>query len=417
MRYNGGIQRKAVKRMPFEKSLRFYSALMRNLHIPVLRCNPDMLPEYDLGMRRAVGLQHVHALDTLDVFKPNTIYFLHDDFGWKYVCLRLPDVDELLLTGPYLVENVSDQLIMAIMEQKHIHARYLAVLRDYYKQVTLVPSESFMLASLSALGEELWGAADNFVTEFSHMSPTAEALVISDAALDNRRDAAERQLIEARYEAESRLMYAIAHGQMHQAAMVLSSFNIAHFEQRTADPLRNMKNYLIVFNTLMRKAAQQGSVHPLYIDQLSSTMARQIEQVLSMEDGLQMLGRMVHKYCLLVKNHNMTQYSQPVQSVILRVDTELSGDLSLSAHAESIGVNASYLSSLFKKETGQTLTEYVTRRRIDYAIFLLNTTDMQIQTIAQHCGIPDVNYFTRSFRKVTGLTPTDYRAGIKGTKK
>ena len=69
--------------MPFEKSLRFYSALMRNLHIPVLRCNPDMLPEYDLGMRRAVGLQHVHALDTLDVFKPNTIYFLHDDFGWK----------------------------------------------------------------------------------------------------------------------------------------------------------------------------------------------------------------------------------------------------------------------------------------------------------------------------------------------
>ena len=180
---------------------------------------------------------------------------------------------------------------------------------------------------------------------------------------------------------------------------------------------RNMKNYLIVFNTLMRKAAQQGSVHPLYIDQLSSTMARQIEQVLSLDDGLQMLGRMVHKYCLLVKNHNMTQYSQPVQSVILRVDTELSGDLSLSAHAESIGVNASYLSSLFKKETGQTLTEYVTRRRIDYAIFLLNTTDMQIQTIAQHCGIPDVNYFTRSFRKVTGLTPTDYRAGIKGTKK
>ena len=403
--------------MPLESSLRFFSALMRNLHIPVLRCVPDMLPEYDLGMRRAVGLQHVHTLDTLDVFKPNTIYFLHDDFGWKYICLRLPDVDELLLTGPYLIENVGDQVIMAVMERKRIHARYLPVLRDYYRQVTLVPSESFMLAALGALGEELWGSGDSFTTEFRHMSPTSEALVITDAALDNRRDAAERQLIEARYEAESRLMYAISHGQMHQAAMVLSSFNIGHFEQRTADPLRNFKNYLIVFNTLMRKAAQQGSVHPLYIDQLSSAMAQQIEQVLSLEEGTQMLGRMVHKYCLLVKNHNMTQYSQPVQSVILRVDTELSGDLSLSAHAESIGVNASYLSSLFKKETGQTLTEYVTRRRIDFAIFLLNTTDMQIQTIAQHCGIPDVNYFTRSFRKVAGLTPTEYRASIKGGKK
>ena len=403
--------------MPLESSLRFFSALMRNLHIPVLRCVPDMLPEYDLGMRRAVGLQHVHTLDTLDVFKHNTIYFLHDDFGWKYVCLRLPEAEELLLVGPYLVEPVSDQVIMAVMERKRIHARYLPVLRDYYKQVSLIPSESVMLAALSALGEALWGSADSFTTEFRHMSPTSEALVISDAVLDNRRDAAERQLIEARYEAESRLMYAISHGQMHQAAMVLSSFNIDNFEMRTVDPLRNMKNYLIIFNTLMRKAAQQGSVHPLYIDQLSSAMAMQIEQVLSLEDGTQMLGRMVHKYCLLVKNHNMTQYSQPVQSVILRVDTELSGDLSLSAHAESIGVNASYLSSLFKKETGQTLTEYVTRRRIDYAIFLLNTTDMQIQTIAQHCGIPDVNYFTRSFRKVAGLTPTEYRASIKGGKK
>ena len=146
-------------------------------------------------------------------------------------------------------------------------------------------------------------------------------------------------------------------------------------------------------------------------------IARQLEKLHTVDEVLGMYNKMVHKYCLLVKNHNMTQYSQPVQSVILRVDTELSGDLSLSAHAESIGVNASYLSSLFKKETGQTLTEYVTRRRIDFAIFLLNTTDMQIQTIAQHCGIPDVNYFTRSFRKVAGLTPTEYRASIKGGKK
>ncbi|MBR4081052.1 MAG: helix-turn-helix transcriptional regulator [Clostridia bacterium] len=399
-----------------DTALRFFALLMHNQHIPVHRFAAGLAPVYDLGLRETIGLDYPELLPEADSLRHNTVYFISDAFGWKYVFLRLPETEDCLLTGPYLTESVSDPFIMALMEQRKIPAELLPTLRNYYKQVTLLPSESFILSAVAALGEMLWGSTEDFSTEFRTIAPTA-AVSPADVALDSRRSTAERQLIEARYEAESRLMYAVSHGQMHQAAMVLSSFNIAHFEQRTADPLRNMKNYLIVFNTLMRKAAQQGSVHPLYIDQLSSTLALQIEQLVSVEAGTQMLGRMVHKYCLLVKNHNMTQYSQPVQSVILRVDTELSGDLSLSAHAAAIGVNASYLSSLFKKETGQTLTEYVTRRRIDYAIFLLNTSDMQIQTIAQHCGIPDVNYFTRSFRKVTGLTPTEYRAGIKGGKK
>ena len=70
-------------------------------------------------------------------------------------------------------------------------------------------------------------------------------------------------------------------------------------------------------------------------------------------------------------------------------------------------MNASYLSTLFKKETGITLTEFVNRSRIDQAIFLLNTTDMQIQSVAQNCGIPDVNYFTKLFKRMIGKTPKE----------
>jgi YesN/AraC family two-component response regulator len=99
--------------------------------------------------------------------------------------------------------------------------------------------------------------------------------------------------------------------------------------------------------------------------------------------------------------------------VILRIETDLVADLSLKAHAEYLSVNASYLSNLFKKETGITLTEYVNRARIDHAIFLLNTTDMQIQTIAQNCGVPDVNYFTKLFKRTIGKTPKEYREGAR----
>ena len=64
---------------------------------------------------------------------------------------------------------------------------------------------------------------------------------------------------------------------------------------------------------------------------------------------------------------------------------------------------------LISKETGVTLTEFVSKKRIDHAAFLLTSTNLQIQTIAQHCGIFDVNYFTKTFKKITGKTPKEYR--------
>ena len=61
-----------------------------------------------------------------------------------------------------------------------------------------------------------------------------------------------------------------------------------------------------------------------------------------------------------------------------------------------------------------TLSDYVARARMEHAVFLLNTTHMQIQAIAQRCGIHDVNYFTRLFRRVMGKTPSEYRRQANG---
>ena len=183
-------------------------------------------------------------------------------------------------------------------------------------------------------------------------------------------------------------------------------------EKRSADPIRSLKNYTIILNTLLRKGAEAGSVHPLHIDSLSSRFARQIEQISTPENAVALQKEMVHKYCLLVKNHSMKGYSLLIQKVLVRIDSDLTADLSLKTQAALLNVNASYLSTLFKKGTGQTLTDYVNKKRVEHALFLLNSSSMQIQTIAQYCGIPDVNYFTKIFKKYVGKTPKEYRDGI-----
>lgn len=165
-------------------------------------------------------------------------------------------------------------------------------------------------------------------------------------------------------------------------------------------------------NTLLRKGAENGMVHPIHIDRLSSQFAKKIESVSSPEQGKKLMKEMIRKYGLLVKNYSMKGYSLLVQKVITRIDTDLTADQTLNTHAQILNISPSYLSTLFRKETGITLTEYVNRKRVEHGVFLLNTTNMQVQTIAQHCGISDINYFTRIFKKYIGKTPKEYRNSI-----
>lgn len=218
--------------------------------------------------------------------------------------------------------------------------------------------------------------------------------------------------LEDCFAAENTIVLAISSGLVHQAEAALTENNFLFSENIYTDPLRVIQNHCIVMNTLFRKGVEQASVHPLHIAALSERFARRIEALSSEEEAQTLLREMIHKYCLLVQNHSMKGFSPLIQKVLTRIDSDLTTDLSLRTQAELLNVNASYLSTLFKKEMGMTLTEYVNKKRIDHAVFLLNTTNLQIQAIAQCCGIPDFNYFSKIFKKQIGKTPKDYRGDI-----
>ncbi len=96
-------------------------------------------------------------------------------------------------------------------------------------------------------------------------------------------------------------------------------------------------------------------------------------------------------------------------------NADLSADLSPHALARMQGVSPGYLSTVFKKATGQTLSDYIRSRRMERAAHLLGSTNLQIQTVALHCGIMDVQYFSKLFKKQMNLTPSDYRASRRAT--
>lgn len=91
------------------------------------------------------------------------------------------------------------------------------------------------------------------------------------------------------------------------------------------------------------------------------------------------------------------------------IDTHFVDELSMEEVAEQVHLNPFYFSKLFKQHIGQTFTDYVTQSRITLARSLLEENDLSLKEISYQVGYKDPNYFSRVFKKVTGLAPTEYR--------
>lgn len=407
--------------MTYQAELEFFKKLLKNFHLTYVIITPDMktLPEPSAGIYRLYTRCDDYMKDfweRADKYKDNVIYRINSICMYRYLFFRLPDTDEpqFMLIGPYVLTEISQKMVLETAEYISLPEEHYHRLQQFLIGLPRIYDESVLLSMLNVFGERIWGSIDNFRLQDENSRITNDFSAEGYAQYDEEYEEPQQlmKILEERYNEETSLIQAVARGQTHKAEAFVNGFNIQGIEHRIPDRLRNVKNYMIILNTLLRKAAESADVHPIHIDKLSSEFAHRIEQLTS-ESGMNTLSReMVRKYCLLVTNHSMKDYSLLVRKVLTQIDLDLTADLSLKVQAKALGVNASYLSTLFKKETGKTLTEYVNGKRIEYAIFLLNSTQLQIQAIAQYCGISDVNYFTRLFKTAVGKTPKEYRDSI-----
>ncbi len=399
----------------------FYEAELRILRNTFHKCRIQTgIAELSKSIAEHSDVEmHAFIASQVDVNKPlveyvpavqsATIYRLRDPFDCRYTYMLLPELprEAVLVIGPYLPVPPSKQRCMEWAERNGVTPAQLKQLESYYGSVPVLSDTSHLYALLDSFAERVWGPG-NVTVEDINQDFTGFPLVYKEP--EEETDTLwDMKNMEQRYAYENELMEAVSKGQIHKADLLLTNFSSFSFEQRVADPVRNIKNYCIIMNTLLRKAAEQGGVHPLYLDNNSSAYAIRIEQLHSLETAPLLMSDMFRDYCLLVRKHATKHYSPPVQKTLLYIEANLAENLSLRTLAEMVNVSSSYLSSLFRKETGQTLTDYINRRRVRHAMHLLKTTRLQIQTIAQHCGIMDVQYFSKIFKRVAGMTPKEFR--------
>ncbi len=345
----------------------------------------------------------------INTLLPNKLYFLTDEFHCSYVAFYLPDSDEIMICGPVSFERILEERLVESMQQFQIPAQFHDFLSDYYMHVPFISMQSFYQELYVQLAEYLFGK-DNY--EIVRTNPSEIHMPadyydhyprIPDQPFSNI------QTVEKRYKGEEELLNAVTSGDEKKALDYLNRTSSNYLPERLGSELRDLKDYTITLNTLLRKAVERSGVHPIYIDHLSNQNIKDIETLTSVEKCHLFFRELVHDYCELVHKYTFNGYSTLIRKTLICISTDLKADLSLSALAKHLSVNASYLSSQFKKEVGVSLTDYVNNSRIDRAKQLLLETNLPIKSIAEQCGISDIYYFGRLFKKITGVSPTEYR--------
>lgn len=104
-----------------------------------------------------------------------------------------------------------------------------------------------------------------------------------------------------------------------------------------------------------------------------------------------------------------TQRTQILQDIISYIQYHSSESLKVTELARYFGYNDKYLSSLFHEGTGMTLKQFILKSKMDSAMAELTDTNHTVSQIAYNVGFQDAHNFSTAFRKLTGMTPGQYR--------
>jgi len=180
--------------------------------------------------------------------------------------------------------------------------------------------------------------------------------------------------------------------------------------QLSDDPVRNIRYHLIVSVAVISRVCVEGGMSHDEAYTLSDIYIRKADACNDCEELLDIFAQMRVDYAQ--RMHDMRKnnvISLHIRKSIDYIYENLHEDLSIKKLAAVVGLESSYLSKLFAKETGTTMKHFITKARINTAENLLKYSDHPCSEIAFALGFSSQSAFISVFKKEIGTTPKQYR--------
>ncbi len=210
------------------------------------------------------------------------------------------------------------------------------------------------------------------------------------------------------YEKEKALITKLKTGDTEQAKALLNDLLGYVFFAEGTD-LNIVKSRATELSSLLSRAAIEGGATSDSILRANNQFLMDIQNTDTLDDLCYRLQETIDVFTECMFNYIPSKGSELIKKAIRYISKNFQHTLTLDEVASHVHLNPSYFSTLFKQSTGSSFKEYLNLVRIEESKRLLANTDYSIIDISIAVGFEDQSYFSKVFKKYTGLTPKQYR--------
>lgn len=346
-------------------------------------------------------------IDNILVNKSSNDYLFHiDNFQLNYLGVGLwqdKSYKGTLIVGPFLSDIPDDGFISKVIEVNKLPLGYRLEFQQYYRSLQILDS-----STSKNIGSLIVNLAINPIIDANALFSEKKYLGVDNKEKNEFESEKFYTEVELRYKLQREIQNAVEKGSKEELKGLLSAFYFNPTHRVPNNPLRAQKNLAFSFNTILRLAAERGDVSPVYLHNTSDKFAVLIETVSNMVELENLMSKAALEYCDLVNKLSTAGCSPAIRKAIDYINLNFSEMLCLNTISEKIGLSPSHLSRQFKKETNSTITEFINKKRVEEAKFLIKQNNHSITDIALMVGFESHNYFCTVFKQITSLTPKEH---------
>ncbi len=338
----------------------------------------------------------------------NTVQYLSSEYGELFIVYVFDDT-YVVAAGPFLTEPVRDGMIVNMIQSEKIPIKLKQKLETYYQSIPEISPQTYYYCG--KMISTLFSAKNT--SKAPDPIPVGKEVGFIQEYFQNTHKNQEKMFSHPPFFLEKKIVNQIKIYDIDGALNTLMEINLLNRAVLAKDPLRSLKNSIICSCSFFTRAVIEAGVFPDIAFTYSDTFIQQIEKMNSITEVRNFEQEMLKEFIKLTREKTSAKYSHPVFAALQYINNNLTQKLSLADIAKHAYVHPNYLSSIFKKEVGCSLTDFIARRRIEESTYFIAYTDYEIADIASFYHFCNQSYYCTVFKQFLQISPNEYRKSAR----
>lgn len=311
-----------------------------------------------------------------------------------------------ILAGPFLMDEPDSLLLSDIGEKYSIPT---APLLEMYEEAGSLPV--FEPAKVTYISRLLYYMCSGLVTDsraqfnLNHNKLYQQSKINESIQMYKASPQVNSRVYP--YEKEKALITKLKTGDTEQAKALLNDL-LGYVFFAEGNNFEVVKSRALELSSLLSRAAIEGGATSDSVLKVNNQFLMSLQNITDLDDLCYKLQETIDVFTDCMFNYIPSKGNEIIKKAIRYISQNFSRNLTLDEVADHVHLNPAYFSTLFKQSTGSSFKEYLNMVRIEESKRLLSNTDYSIIDISLATGFEDQSYFSKVFKKYTGLTPKQY---------